>query len=63
MTIQEKLAKLDEAIDTMKEVLAELVSMRERLINTHTGRDTMNVYTVNTTANFSNGLTHWDDAP
>jgi len=22
----------------------------------------MNVYTVNTTANFSNGLTHWDDA-
>ena len=33
MTIKEKLAKLDEAIDTMKEVLAELVSMRDDLEN------------------------------
>ena len=33
MTTQEKLAKLDEAIDTMKEVLAALVSMRDDLEN------------------------------
>ena len=33
MTIKEKLSSLDEAIDTMKEVLAELVSMRDDLEN------------------------------